>query len=131
VLKLPWPKSSAASPWPPWCSTTATRARSRGDAAVVFFACIGFDAIATADEETRNPQRNLPIGILGGLGVCTLIDVVVGAVITGMVPYQELAVADPLSRALDLAAHHGARPPAAVHGVIYAACGVRHSRLRS
>jgi APA family basic amino acid/polyamine antiporter len=71
-------------------------------AAIVFFAYIGFDAISTAAEETKNPQRNLPIGILGGLAVCTLIYVVVGAVLTGMVPYQQLAVADPLARALEL-----------------------------
>ncbi|PYR80468.1 MAG: amino acid permease [Acidobacteria bacterium] len=72
-------------------------------AAIVFFAYIGFDAISTAAEETRNPQRNLPIGILGGLAICTLIYVIVGAVLTGMVPYRELAVADPLARALQLA----------------------------
>jgi APA family basic amino acid/polyamine antiporter len=72
-------------------------------AAIVFFAYIGFDAISTAAEETHNPQRNLPIGILGGLAVCTLIYVIVGAVLTGMVPYKELAVADPLARALELA----------------------------
>jgi basic amino acid/polyamine antiporter, APA family len=72
-------------------------------AAIVFFAYIGFDAISTAAEETRNPQRNLPIGILGGLAVCTLIYVVVGIVLTGLVPYQELAVADPLARALEIA----------------------------
>src|SRR5918997_245333 len=72
-------------------------------AAIVFFAYIGFDAISTAAEETRNPQRNMPIGILGGLAICTLIYVVVGIVITGIVPYTELAVADPLARALELA----------------------------
>src|SRR5436190_2240548 len=72
-------------------------------AAIVFFAYIGFDAISTAAEETLNPQRNLPIGILGGLGICTVIYVIVGFVLTGMVPYKELAVADPLSRALELA----------------------------
>jgi basic amino acid/polyamine antiporter, APA family len=72
-------------------------------AAIVFFAYIGFDAISTAAEETRNPQRNLPIGILGGLAICTLIYVIIGAVLTGMVPYTELAVADPLARALQLA----------------------------
>ena len=72
-------------------------------AAIVFFAYIGFDAISTAAEETINPQRNLPIGILGGLAVCTLIYVIVGAVLTGMVPYQQLAVADPLARALEIA----------------------------
>jgi APA family basic amino acid/polyamine antiporter len=71
-------------------------------AAIVFFAYIGFDAISTAAEETRNPQRNLPIGILGGLAICTLIYVIVGAVLTGMVPYQQLAVADPLAEALKL-----------------------------
>ena len=72
-------------------------------AAIVFFAYIGFDAISTAAEETKNPQRNLPIGILGGLAICTVIYVIVGAVLTGMVPYKELAVADPLARALELA----------------------------
>jgi APA family basic amino acid/polyamine antiporter len=72
-------------------------------AAIVFFAYIGFDAISTAAEETVNPQRNLPLGILGGLGICTLIYVVVGAVLTGMVPYKQLGVADPLARALELA----------------------------
>ena len=71
-------------------------------AAIVFFAYIGFDAISTAAEETSNPQRNLPIGILGGLAICTIIYVVVGIIITGMVPYKELGVADPLARALEL-----------------------------
>src|SRR2546425_1596111 len=64
-------------------------------AAIVFFAYIGFDAISTAAEETKNPQRNLPIGILGGLAICTIIYMIVGAVLTGMVPYSELGVADP------------------------------------
>ncbi|HYT64778.1 MAG TPA: amino acid permease [Vicinamibacterales bacterium] len=72
-------------------------------AAIVFFAYIGFDAISTAAEETKNPQRNLPIGILGGLAICTIIYVVVGFVLTGMVPYTELAVADPLAKALQIA----------------------------
>ena len=71
-------------------------------AAIVFFAYIGFDAISTAAEETKNPQRNLPIGILGGLAICTVIYVVVGAVATGMVPYKQLAASDPLARALTL-----------------------------
>jgi APA family basic amino acid/polyamine antiporter len=76
-------------------------------AAIVFFAYIGFDAISTAAEETRNPQRNLPLGILGGLAICTVIYVIVGAVLTGLVPYQQLAVADPLARALQLAGYGG------------------------
>ena len=74
-------------------------------AAIVFFAYIGFDAISTAAEETKNPQRNLPIGILGGLAICTLIYVIVGAVLTGLVPYGQLAVADPLAKALELAGY--------------------------
>jgi APA family basic amino acid/polyamine antiporter len=72
-------------------------------AAIVFFAYIGFDAISTAAEETKNPQKNLPLGLLGGLGICTLIYVIVGAVATGIVPYQELKSADPLAKALTLA----------------------------
>jgi len=71
-------------------------------AAIVFFAYIGFDAISTAAEETRNPQRNLPIGILGGLAVCTLIYIIIGGVLTGMVPAAELGKsADPLAYALN------------------------------
>ncbi|MCA1709833.1 MAG: amino acid permease, partial [Actinobacteria bacterium] len=70
-------------------------------AAIVFFAYIGFDAISTAAEETKNPQRNLPIGILGGLAICTIIYIIIGAVLTGMVPSSTLgAQADPLAFAL-------------------------------
>jgi APA family basic amino acid/polyamine antiporter len=72
-------------------------------AAIVFFAYIGFDAISTAAEETKNPQRNMPRGILLGLLVCTVIYVVVGAVATGLVPYQELRASDPLARAFNVA----------------------------
>jgi APA family basic amino acid/polyamine antiporter len=72
-------------------------------AAIVFFAYIGFDAISTAAEETKNPQRNMPRGILYGLGICTLIYVIVGIVATGVVPYTDLKGADPLARALELA----------------------------
>jgi basic amino acid/polyamine antiporter, APA family len=72
-------------------------------AAIVFFAYIGFDAISTAAEETKNPQRNLPIGILAGLGICTLIYVIVGLVATGLVPYEQLRASDPLAKALDVA----------------------------
>src|ERR671932_324532 len=71
-------------------------------AAIVFLAYIGFDAISTAAEETVNPQRNLPLGILGGLAICTLIYVIVGAVLTGMARYDELGrAADPLAYALN------------------------------
>jgi basic amino acid/polyamine antiporter, APA family len=71
-------------------------------AAIVFFAYIGFDAISTAAEETRNPQRNLPIGILGGLAICTVIYIIIGFVLTGMVPSADLGkAADPLAYALN------------------------------
>jgi len=71
-------------------------------AAIVFFAYIGFDAISTAAEETKNPQRNMPIGILGGLAICTVIYVIIGAVLTGMVPAHDLGKsADPLAYALN------------------------------
>ncbi len=76
-------------------------------AAIVFFAYIGFDAISTAGEETINPQRNLPIGILGGLAICTAIYMIVGAVLTGMVPWRTLGVADPLAQALATAGYTG------------------------
>jgi APA family basic amino acid/polyamine antiporter len=72
-------------------------------AAIVFFAYIGFDAVSTAAEETKNPQRNMPIGILGSLAICTVIYVIVGAVATGLVPYKELRGADPLAKAFEVA----------------------------
>jgi APA family basic amino acid/polyamine antiporter len=70
-------------------------------AAIVFFAFIGFDAISTAAEETRDPQRDMPRGILWALAICTVIYVLVGLVATGLVPYKQLASgSDPLARAL-------------------------------
>ncbi|HEX6534924.1 MAG TPA: amino acid permease [Gemmatimonadaceae bacterium] len=72
-------------------------------AAIVFFAYIGFDAISTAAEETKKPQRNLPLGILGGLAICTAIYIVVALVLTGIAPAGQLAVADPLAQALQIA----------------------------
>jgi APA family basic amino acid/polyamine antiporter len=72
-------------------------------AAIVFFAYIGFDAVSTAAEETKDPQRNMPRGILGSLVICTLIYAVVGLVATGLVPYQQLKGSDPLARAFEVA----------------------------
>ncbi|WUK16828.1 amino acid permease [Kitasatospora sp. NBC_00374] len=68
-------------------------------AAVVFFAFIGFDVVATAAEETRNPQRDVPRGILGSLFICTLLYVAVSLVVTGMEKYTELSSDAPLSDA--------------------------------
>ena len=71
-------------------------------AAIVFFAYIGFDAISTAAEETKNPQRNVPIGILGGLAICTFVYVAVGLVLVGLAPWTELNDhGDPLAFALE------------------------------
>ncbi len=70
-------------------------------AAVVFFAYIGFDAVSTAAQEASNPQRDMPIGILGSLVVCTLLYVIVGFIITGIVPYDKLNVPDPIAVGVD------------------------------
>jgi len=68
-------------------------------AALIFFAYIGFDAVSTAAEEVKNPQRDLPIGIITSLVICTLLYVAVAAVITGMVPYQQIDAGAPLAAA--------------------------------
>lgn len=72
-------------------------------AAIVFFAYIGFDTVATAAEETRNPQRDLPIGILGSLAICTVLYILVSQIMTGIVPYTELNVAAPMAKAFSYA----------------------------
>ncbi|MGH3865505.1 MAG: amino acid permease [Pseudonocardiaceae bacterium] len=68
-------------------------------AALVFFAFIGFDVVATAAEETRNPQRDMPIGIFASLGICTALYVAVSLVITGMVKYTSIKINAPLAEA--------------------------------
>ena len=74
-----------------------------GGAAIVFFAFIGFDIVATTAEETRNPQRDMPIGIIASLAVCTLLYFLVAGVVTGMRPYDELGGAAPLADAFSAA----------------------------
>jgi APA family basic amino acid/polyamine antiporter len=69
-------------------------------AALVFFAYIGFDALSTAAEETINPQRNVPIGIITSLTLCTIIYIVVSALLTGITSYTTLNVRSPVSNAL-------------------------------
>jgi basic amino acid/polyamine antiporter, APA family len=70
-------------------------------AAVMFFAYVGFDAVSTAAQEARNPQRDMPIGILASLAICTVIYIAVAVVLIGIVPYQQLNVADPLAVGID------------------------------
>jgi APA family basic amino acid/polyamine antiporter len=69
-------------------------------AAIIFFAYIGFDAVSTAAEETRNPQRDVPIGLIGSLLVCTALYIIVSAVLTGVVPYPQLDTREPVAFAL-------------------------------
>lgn len=69
-------------------------------AAIVFFAYIGFDAVATSAEEAKNPDRDLPIGILGSLGVCAVLYFFVALVLTGIVPYSDLNTPEPVAYAL-------------------------------
>lgn len=66
-------------------------------AAIIFFAYIGFDAVSTAAQEARNPRRDMPIGIIASLVICTALYVVVSLVLTGIVPYTQLNVADPVA----------------------------------
>jgi APA family basic amino acid/polyamine antiporter len=70
-------------------------------AGVIFFAYIGFDAVSTAAQEARNPQRDLPIGILVSLAICTLLYILVALVLVGVVPYDRLAVPDPIAVGVD------------------------------
>ena len=71
-------------------------------AALVFFAYLGFDAVSSAAEEVKNPQRNLPIGIIGSLLICTLLYVTVSLVLTGIVSYTHLNVNDPVNFAMQI-----------------------------
>lgn len=68
-----------------------------GGAALIFFAYIGFDAVSTAADEARNPQRDLPVGILASLAVCTVIYIVVAGVLTGIAPYKTLNNPSPVA----------------------------------
>ncbi len=77
-------------------------------AGLIFFAYIGFDAVSTAAEEARNPQRDIPRGILGSLVICTLIYIIVAAVLTGIVPYAQLNVPDPVAFGLEHIGAHAA-----------------------
>jgi APA family basic amino acid/polyamine antiporter len=70
-------------------------------AGIIFFAYIGFDAVSTAAQEARNPERDMPIGILGSLAICTVLYIAVVMVLTGLESFRQLNVADPLAIAID------------------------------
>jgi APA family basic amino acid/polyamine antiporter len=70
-----------------------------GAAAIIFFAYIGFDAVSTAAEETKNPQRDMPIGMIASLIICTVIYIAVAVVLTGLLPWTQLGTAQPLATA--------------------------------
>jgi len=70
-------------------------------AGTIFFAYIGFDAVSTAAQECKNPKHDMPIGIIGSLAVCTVLYILFGHVLTGLVPYQKLGVAAPVALAID------------------------------
>jgi APA family basic amino acid/polyamine antiporter len=71
-------------------------------ASVVFFAFIGFDAVSTCAQEAKHPQRDMPIGILGSLVISTILYIAVAAVLTGLVPFKELGVPDPIAKGVDV-----------------------------
>src|SRR5690349_18249409 len=72
-------------------------------AGIVFFAYIGFDAVSTAAQEAKNPRRDMPIGIIGSLLICTVLYIIVSGIATGVVPYKDLDVPDPIAFAADRA----------------------------
>ena len=80
-------------------------------AAVIFFAYIGFDAVSTAAQEARNPRKDMPIGILGSLAICTVLYIAVAAVMVGLVPYAELGGAAPMAVTVDYAKAAAAGSP--------------------
>ncbi len=110
------------SPFMPfgWFDTTAD-GKTIGvlaGASLVFFAYVGFDAVSTAVEEAREPQRDVPIGILGSLVFCTAIYIVVAGLLTGIVPYGDLNVPSPVAHALQLIGYNWASALVAT-GVIF------------
>ena len=87
--------------WHPFSPNGLTGIRT--GAALIFFAYIGFDAVSTAAEECRNPQKDMPIGIIGSLAICTVLYVAASLVLTGMVPIEQIrGAAEPLAKAFSL-----------------------------
>lgn len=100
VVKHP---SLATANWHPFIPANAGSYGKYGwsgiarGAAVIFFAYIGFDAVSTAAQEARNPQKDMPTGILGSLAICTVLYILVAGLLTGVVSYTQLNVADPVA----------------------------------
>jgi APA family basic amino acid/polyamine antiporter len=98
-----------AANWTPFIPPNAGEREAFGwtgvvaGAGIVFFAYIGFDAVSTAAQEAKNPQRDMPIGIIGSLLICTVLYIIVAAIATGVVHYKELDVPDPIAFAADKA----------------------------
>ena len=120
-----WVANAAASGWSKLVPPAGMSTRNGEDfmsfgwpgvltgAGVVFFSYIGFDAVSTTAQEAKNPKRDLPIGILGSLVICTILYILTALVLTGVVPYQQLGVPDPVAVGVDrIVALHG-WPPAA------------------
>jgi len=104
VLKHP---AVASANWHPFIPPNAGEFGKYGwsgvarGAAVIFFAYIGFDAVSTAAQESKNPQRDMPIGILGSLLICTILYILVSGLLTGVVSYTALNVPDPVAIGID------------------------------
>ncbi|WP_320158790.1 amino acid permease, partial [Acinetobacter baumannii] len=77
----------------------------RGGAAIVIFAFLGFDAVAMAAEEVKNPQKDVPRGIIGSILIATVLYIIVTLILTGIVPYTELGVNDPVAFAMRYVGH--------------------------
>lgn len=100
--------SLAASNWHPFIPPNGGHFGEFGwsgvlrGAGIIFFAYIGFDAVSTAAQETKNPSRDMPIGILGSLVICTILYILVAVILTGLASYTRLNVADPIALGVDV-----------------------------
>ncbi len=115
------PAGAMSTNWTPFMPNGFTGTLT--GAAIVFFAYIGFDAVSTVAEETKNPKRDLPIGIFSSLAICTLLYVVVAAVFLGMVPFSTLTSMTAAERAEPLTYALGLVAPQATWASIFVAFG--------
>ena len=101
-------RADAVANWTPFLPTNTGRYGDFGisgiatAAGIIFFAYIGFDAVSTAAQEAKNPARDMPIGILGSLAICTVLYILVALVLTGLVKYTNLDVPDPIAIGIDV-----------------------------